>query len=195
MPKKLLIYFLGLMLAGMASAPLALAQPAGVFQGGGPGPGPGPAPGGGGGGGFQGRFLQVKRQQMGPALGVNQQTVDRLLEIERRYQPGRRQLIQSMRMDYQRLQQVMSQGAPAEGEVAAILGDMKRKKQEMQDLQTRQGEEEDALLTPVQQARFLMYNQSLMREARDVMRAGPREGGPLTPGGPPEVPVINPSGR
>ncbi len=153
MPKKLFFYFLCLMLGGMASAPWALAQPAGVFQGGGPGGGPG-------GGGFQQRFQQVKRQQMGPALGVNQETVDRLLDIERRYQPGRRQLIQNMRMDYQRLQQAMSQAAPPPGEVEAILSDMKRKKQEMQDLQTRQGEEEDALLTPVQQARFLMYNQS-----------------------------------
>jgi Spy/CpxP family protein refolding chaperone len=192
MPKKLLFYFLCLMLAGMVSAPEALAQPAGVFQGGGPGPA------GPGNGGFQERFQQVKRQQMGPALGVNQQTVDRLLEIEQRYEPGRRQLIQSMRIDYQRLRQLMSQGAPPEGVVAAVLNDMKRKKQEMQDLQTRQGEEEDALLTPVQQARYLMYNQSLMREARSVQRGGPGgpgEGGTFTPGGPREVPVINPSGR
>ena len=122
---------------------------------------------------------------MGPALGVNQETVDRLLDIERRYQPGRRQLIQNMRMDYQRLQQAMSQAAPPPGEVEAILSDMKRKKQEMPSLQTRQGEEEDALLTPVQQARFLMYNQSLMREARSVKRGGPGEGGTFTPGGPP----------
>jgi len=189
MPKKLFFYFLCLMLGGMASAPGALAQPAGVFQaGGGPGGGPG-------GGGFQQRFQQVKLQQMGPVLGVNQETVDRLLDIERRYEPGRRQLIQSMRMDYQRLQQDMSQAAPPPGEVEAILSDMKRKKQEMQDLQTRQGEEEDALLNPVQQARFLMYNQSLMREARSVKRGGPGEGGTFTPGGPREVPVINPSGR
>ena len=181
MPKKILFYFLGLMLAGMASATWALAQPAEAFKG-------------GGGGGFQERFQQVKRTQMGPALGVNQQTVDRLLQIEQRYQPGRRQLIQTMKADYQRLQQAMSQPAPSEQEVRAIISDMKRKKQEMQDLQTRQGEEEDALLTPVQQARYLMYNQSLMREARTVKR-GPGETAPFTPGGPREVPVINPSGR
>ncbi len=173
MHKKLLFYFLCLMLAGMASATWALAQPAGVFQG----------PGGGG-GGFQERFQQVKRNQMGSALGVSQQTVDQLLQIEQRYQPSRRQLIQSMRMDYQRLQQLMSQPAPPEREVGAILGDMKRKKQEMQDLQTRQGEEEDALLSPVQQARYLMYNQSLMREAtvsREAVRAVLQGGGAPLP--------------
>ena len=54
---------------------------------------------------------------MGPALGVNQQTVDRLLDIERRYEPGRRQLIQDMKMDYQRLQQahVPTRAAAARG--------------------------------------------------------------------------------
>ncbi|MFZ0051314.1 MAG: hypothetical protein WAK96_06025, partial [Desulfobaccales bacterium] len=93
MLKKLLFYFLGLMLAGMASATWALAQPAEGFR-----------PAGGGAGGFQERFQQVKRTQMGPALGVNQQTVDRLLQIEQRYQPARRQLIQDMKTDYQRLQ-------------------------------------------------------------------------------------------
>ena len=180
MPKKLLFYFLGLMLAGMASATWALAQPAEAFRGG---------------GGFQERFQQVKRTQMGPALGVNQQTVDQLLQIDQRYQAGRRQLIQDMKIDYQRLQQAMSQPAPSQQEVVrAILRDMKRKRQEMQELQFRQGEEEDALLTPVQQARYLMYNQSLMREARTVKR-GPGETAPFTPGGPREVPVINPSGR
>ena len=158
-------------------------------------PVPGWSTGGGGAGSFQERFQQVKRTQMGPALGVNQQTVDRLLQIEQRYQPARRQLIQDMKTDYQRLQQAMSQPAPSEQQVRAILTDMKRKKQEMEDLQTRQGEEEDALLTPVQQARYLMYNQSLMREARSIKRGGPGEAGPFTPQGPREIPVINPSAR
>ena len=36
-----------------------------------------------GGGGFQDRFLEVKRSQLGPALGVNQQTVDQLLAMIR----------------------------------------------------------------------------------------------------------------
>jgi len=181
MHKKILFYFLGLILAGMASATWALAQPAEGFRGG---------------GGFQERFQQVKRTQMGPALGVNQQTVDQLLLIDQRYQAGRRQLIQDMKIDYQRLQQAMSQPAPSQQEVVrAILSDMKRKRQEMQELQFRQGEEEDALLTPVQQARYLMYNQSLMREARSIKRGGPVETGPFTPQGPREIPVINPSAR
>jgi len=52
-----------------------------------------------------------------------------------------------------------------------------------------------ALLSPVQQARYLMYNQSLMREARSIKRGGPVETGPFTPQGPREIPVINPSAR
>ena len=58
MRRRILFLFLGLTLAG---ASLAWGQPGHEF---------------GGGGGFQDRFLEVKRNQLGPALGVNQQTVD-----------------------------------------------------------------------------------------------------------------------
>lgn len=181
MLKRIFFPFPGLILAGMALAPLALAQPLGQ-------------PVAGGGGSFQERFLEVKRAQMGPALGVNQQTVDRLLMIEQRYNPQRRQLIQVMKADYQRLQQVMSQPSPSEQEVAAILSDMKRSKQAMEDLQNRQGEEEEALLTPVQQARYLMYQKNLMQQARRVMKGpGMGETEPLNPQMPRDIPVVGPA--
>jgi Spy/CpxP family protein refolding chaperone len=179
MRKKILCSCVGLILAGLAAAGLAWAQPGG--------------PGGGMGGGFQDRFQQIKRTQMGPALGISQQTVDQLLQIQARYQPMRRQLIQSMKADYQRLQQVMSQPSPPEQEVSRILTEMKRKKREMEDLQTRQGQEEDALLTPVQQARYLMYQRSLLREARSVKREGEGETMPMMPQGPREIPVSRPA--
>lgn len=176
MRKKILWYCLGLILAGMASATWALAQPGGAR-----------------GGGFQDRFREVKRTQMGPALGVNQQTVEKLLQIESRYQPQRQQLIQGMKGDYRRLQQAMSQPRPSDQEVRTILSDMKQKKQAMQDLQTRQGEEEDALLTPVQQARYLMYLRGLLKEARNIKGGGPGETTPMMPQGPREIPVSRPA--
>ena len=178
MSKKVLCYLLGLILAGMAAATWALAQP--MAQ-----------PGGSRGAGFQARFQEVKRSQMGPALGVNQPTVERLLQIEQRYKPIREQLIRDMKTDYQRLQQLMSQPSPPEQEVKAILSNMKRKKQEMQDLQTRQGAEEDALLTPVQQARYIMYLKKLVQEARSI-KGSPGETAPFTPQPPREIPVSRP---
>jgi hypothetical protein len=150
-----------------------------------------------GGGGFQDRFLEEKRNQLGPALGVNQPTVDKLLAIDARYKPIRHKLITEMINDWRGLQQIMSQPSPSEQEIKTILSNMKRRKQEMQNLQERQGEEETAILTPIQQARYLIYLRSLIKEARSI-KGGP--GGPGGPGGmgapalrpPREIPVSRP---
>jgi Spy/CpxP family protein refolding chaperone len=177
MPRKILLLFLVLTLGGSS---WAWAQP-------GPGHGFGE-------GKFHDRFLEVKRKQLGPALGVDQQTVDKLLAIDQRYKPLRHQLIMGMKTDMRRLQQLMSQGSPPEQEVKAILSGMKRRRMEMLNLQQRKDDEEMALLTPVQQARYLMYLMSLIREARSI-KGGP--GGPGSMGAPAlrpprEIPVSRP---
>lgn len=177
MPRKILLLFLVLTLGGSS---WAWSQP-------GPGHGFGE-------GGFQDRFLEVKRKQLGPALGVNQPTVDKLLAIDQRYKPLRHQLIMGMKTDMQRLQQLMSQGTPPDQEIKAVLSGMKQRRMEMLNLQQRKDDEEMALLTPVQQARYLLYLMSLIREARSI------KGGPGGPGGmgaptlrpPREIPVSRP---
>jgi hypothetical protein len=179
--KNLLSCFLGLILGGMATITCALAQPVG--------PPPGQFVSNPGGSGFQSQFRQVRRTQMGPALGVNQQTVDRLLQIEARYQSRRRQLIQGSKADFLRLQQIMRQPSPSDREVASLLTDIRQKKREMEDLQSRQGDEEAALLTPVQQARYILYLKSLLRDARSVRRTAPGETMPTNPANPRELPV------
>jgi Spy/CpxP family protein refolding chaperone len=185
MRRRILFLFLGLTLAG---ASLAWGQPRHGF----------------GGGDFQDRFLEVKRTQLGPALGVNQQTVDKLLAIDARYKPLRHQLVTGMKSDMHRLQQLMSQPNPPEQEIKPLLADMKRKRLEMLNLQQQKDNEETALLTPMQQARYLMYLMSLIKEARNVKsRAGrPGErgrpgvvggaGGLGAPGGLP-VPTLRPT--
>jgi Spy/CpxP family protein refolding chaperone len=162
MRRQILFLFLGLTLAG---ASLAWGQPGKEF-----------------GGGFQDRFLEVKRNQLGPALGVNQQTVDKLLAIDARYKPLRQQLVTGMKSDMQRLQQLMSQPSPPEQEVKPLLAEMKRKRLEMLNLQQRKDDEETALLTPMQQARYLMYLMSLIKEARNVKGGGGGQGGQSRPG-------------
>ena len=132
MRRSIFFVLLGLILAG---ASLAWGQPEREF----------------GGGGFQDRFQEIKRSQLGPALGVNQQTVDRLLAIDARYKPLRRQLVAEMKNDMQRLQQ-------------------------------RKDDEETALLTPMQQARYLMYLMSLIKEARSIKSGAGKPGGQGRPG-------------
>jgi Spy/CpxP family protein refolding chaperone len=160
MHRRILFLFLGLTLAG---ASLAWGQSERGF----------------GGGEFQDRFVEVKRTQLGPALGVNQQTVDKLLAIDARYKPMRRQLVTGMKNDMRRLQQLMSQPSPREQEIKPLLADMKRKRLEMLNLQQRKDDEESALLTPMQQARYLMYLMSLIKEARNIKSGA---GSPSRPG-------------
>jgi len=163
MRRSIFLLFLGLTLAG---ASLAWGQPERRF----------------GGGDFQDRFQEIKRSQLGPALGVNQQTVDRLLAIDARYKPLRRQLVTGMKSDMQRLQQLISQPSPPEREIKSLLADMKRKRLEMLNLQQRKDDEETALLTPMQQARYLMYLMSLIREARSIKSGAGKPGGQGQPG-------------
>lgn len=176
MARKIISGALGLMLAWLGAASLALAQP------GGPGNGPGK---------FQDRFLEVKRSQMGAALSIDQRTVDRLLLIEQRYKPMRQQLIGESKTEFLRLKQVMSQPNPPEQEVVRILTSMEQKQREMEKLKQRQNDEEKAALSPVQYARYILYLQGLMREARGS-KGGPPRGMPLTPMEPREIPVNRP---
>ena len=76
----------------------------------------------------------------------------------------------------QRLQQLMSQPSPPEQEIKTLLTEMKRKRLEMLNLQQRKDDEETALLTPMQQARYLMYLMTLIKEARSIKSGGGRPG-------------------
>jgi Spy/CpxP family protein refolding chaperone len=184
MSKKLFLYFLCLSLAGLATVAGALAQPAGTF-------GPRGERAGVRDHGFQDKLMEIKRSQLGPALGVDQRTVDRLLQIDARYKPQKHRLIMEMKSDLRSLQQVMGQPSPSEQEVKAILSNMKRKKRQMLDLQQRKDEEEMAILTPVQQARYILYLMNLVREARHI-KEGPQRAAPLTPQEPREIPAFRP---
>jgi Spy/CpxP family protein refolding chaperone len=125
---------------------------------------------------FHQRLLELKRHQLGPALGADQETVNKLLAIDQRYRPLRHQLIMAMKADFRRLQQLVTLPNPPERDIKVLLANMNRNRLAMHNLQQRKDKEEAALLTPVQQARYIVYLMGLIREARNV-RTGP-------PGGP-----------
>jgi hypothetical protein len=148
-------------------------------------------------GGFQDRFLETKRTQLGPALGVDQQTVNKLLAIDQKYKPLRHQLIINMKADFQRLQQLMTQTNPPDNEIVTVLKNMKHNRLEMLNLQQRKDEEETAILTPVQQGRYIIYLMGLIREARNIKSGpgglgGPGGMAPMMPKSLREIPVSRP---
>jgi|UniRef100_A0A7C3YYY3 hypothetical protein len=139
--------------------------------------------------------MDYKRQNLGPALGIDQAKVERLLQIDQKYRLRKRQAIQNAKAAFQELQRVMSQPQPQEQEVAAILDNIMRLRQEKLALEQQQLQEEKSLLTPVQQARYILLlmnmRHQVAKEAQKVRSAPPGMPLPAKPG-PREVPVSRP---
>lgn len=124
----------------------------------------------------------VKQTQLAAALGVDQTTVQRLLEIDRRYKAQKNMMLQDMKADLERLRQLLHQPAPPEDDVRQLLQTMFDKRQNTLNLQQEQLKEEMAILTPVQQARYLLFliglRQQMAQEARNLRPPLPGAGSP-----------------
>jgi len=138
--------------------------------------------------------LEFKRKNLGPTLGIDQQKVEQLLQIDQKYKSLKRQATQDAKGAIRQLQQVMSQPHPSEAQVRAVLDNMMKVRRDKLALEQRQLEEEKAILTPVQQARYIMLlmnmRHQIAKEAQKV-RSSPPAGAPqpIKPGGPTEMPV------
>ncbi len=133
-----------------------------------------------------------------PALGIDQNQVERLLQIEQKYKPRKRRAILEAKAALQQLQQVMSQPQPPEKEVAAILDRMMKLRREKLALEQEELQEQQGILTPVQQARYFLLHmnlrQQVAKEAQKMRSAPPGMTLPAKPG-PHEVPVSRPGGK
>jgi hypothetical protein len=141
--------------------------------------------------------MEYKRQNLGTALGIDQNTVERLLQIDQKYRTQKRQAFSNARAAFQKLQRVMNQPQPPENEVTAILNKLMKLRQEKLTLEQNQLKEEKSILTPVQQAKYILMLMSMRhqvaREAQRV-RSAPQVPLPAKPASPPEVPVSRPGG-
>jgi hypothetical protein len=138
--------------------------------------------------------MDFKRQNLGTALGIDQAKVERLLQIDQKYKSQKRQAIHDAKAAFQQLQQVMSQPQPPEKEVAGILDNIMSLRKEKLTLEQQQLQEEKSILTPVQQARYILVlmnmRHQVAREAQRVRNAP--QGVPITPKpGPREVPAVS----
>jgi hypothetical protein len=139
--------------------------------------------------------MNFKRQNLGNALGIDQPKVERLLQIDQNYKSRKRQAIHDAKAAFQQLQQVMSQPNPPEEQVAAILDNIMRLRKLKLTLEQQQLQEEKSLLTPVQQARYIMLlmnmRHQIVKEAQRIRNT--RRGAPVPakPAGPREVPAVS----
>jgi hypothetical protein len=139
--------------------------------------------------------MDFKRQNLGAALGIDQSKVEQLLQIDQKYRARKRQAIHDAKAAFQQLQQVMSQPQPPEQQVAGILDTIMRLRQEKLGLEQQQLQEEKRILTPVQQARYIMLLMNMRHQiAREAQRVrNTPQGVPLPPKptGPREVPAVS----
>lgn len=141
--------------------------------------------------------LDFKRKNLSSSLGIDQAKVERLLQIDQKYRPLKRQTIREAKAALQQLQKLMQQPHPPQQKAAAILDRMMQLRREKLALEEKQLREEKSVLTPVQQARYILLlmnmRQQIAREAQK-MRSAP-QGGPVpAQPAPREVPVSRPAG-
>jgi hypothetical protein len=138
--------------------------------------------------------MDFKRQNLGNALGIDQAKVDRLLQIDQKYKSQKRQAIQDAKGAFQQLQRVMSQPNPPEQEVAAILDNIMRLRKQKLTLEQQQLQEEKSILTPVQQARYILLLMNMRHQiAKEAQRVRNTPQGVPLPAqpGPREVPAVS----
>jgi hypothetical protein len=139
--------------------------------------------------------MNYKRQNLGTALGIDQAKVERLLQVDQKYKSQKRQAIHDAKAAFQQLQQVMSQHNPPEREVATILDNIMRLRKQKLTLEQQQLQEEKSILTPVQQARYIMLlmnmRHQIVKEAQRVRNTPQGVPVPPKPTGPREVPAVS----
>jgi myosin heavy subunit len=139
--------------------------------------------------------MNFKRQNLGTALGIDQTKVERLLQIDQKYKSQKRQAIHDAKAAFQQLQQVMGQSNPPENEVAVILDNIMRLRKQKLTLEQQQLQEEKSILTPVQQARYIILlmnmRHQIAREAQRVRNTPQGVPVPPKPTGPREVPAVS----
>jgi Spy/CpxP family protein refolding chaperone len=141
--------------------------------------------------------MDFKRKHLSSSLGLDQARVERLLQIDQKYKSLKREKIREAKATLRQLQQLMQQPNPPQQQVEAILDRMMKLRREKLALEQKQLQEEKNILTPVQQARYILLlmnmRQQIAREAQ-MMRSSP-QGVPVPPQtGPREVPVSRPGG-
>lgn len=109
-------------------------------------------------------------------LGLSQDQALKVSEIMKKYQMKRRDLRQKMMGLNQQLRTVAYSNNASQA--SQLIADIQKTKDEMEGLDDAQFKEIKPLLTPQQQARYLVLMEDIRREIRQFRRGGPGGFGP-----------------
>ena len=122
------------------------------------------------------------------SLGLSEAEFVKLLPLVRRLQTERRETTQKRIMAVQELRKLLRSGSGTESQVAALLRDVKAAESDETASLKRNRDAVDAVLSPLQQAKFRVMEAEVEHKLRELMaemrqRQGRRPGGqmPRTP--------------
>ena len=121
------------------------------------------------------RFMERRIAWIAEKLELDEATSTRLAEIMKRQMESRQAAKKTLQNEIKALKGLLDQKA-AEAEIAARLQKITNARQAMHDNQMKGYAEIQALLGAEKSARFLLMQQKQMREMRDRVSRGVREG-------------------
>ena len=121
------------------------------------------------------RVDMVRLLKMTDALRLERETAAMLASISSKYCETRKNLLRNMRGDLDALRKVLRDKSPDKGKLKEIVGRIKKIKKELADLRYRQMDDEMNLLTPEQQARYLIFKVDFHKEMHELIKDVRRE--------------------
>jgi Spy/CpxP family protein refolding chaperone len=107
---------------------------------------------------------------MTDALSLERDTAVKLASVSSRYCETRKGLLRNMRRDIDALRQILRGKSPDEQKLKEIIDRTKKIRKELTELRYRQMDDEMILLTPIQQARYLIFKVDFHREMHELIK-------------------------
>lgn len=108
------------------------------------------------------------------SLGLNDQQYLKLLPLVKAQHTERRELVQRRARSLMELRRTLNSGRATEASITALLDEVKRTESEGPATLARNQQAIDALLTPVQQAKYRVLEAEVERKVRDLLRSAVR---------------------
>ena len=116
------------------------------------------------------RINLIRLLKMTDALSLERDTAVKLASVSSRYCETRKGLLRNMRKDIDALRQILGDKSPDEQKLKEIIDRTKKIRKELADLRCRQMDDEMILLTPIQQARYLIFKVDFHREMHELIK-------------------------
>jgi Spy/CpxP family protein refolding chaperone len=116
------------------------------------------------------RINLIRLLKMTDALSLERDTAVKLASVSSRYCETQKGLLRNMRRDIDALRQILADKSPDEQKLKEIIDRTKKIRKELANLRCRQMDDEMILLTPIQQAQYLIFKVDFHREMHELIK-------------------------